>query len=201
MRKLHVFLLVYTVAVLIWSAIAPHDYFTWVLEVFPGVFGMVFLLAFYEKFRFTDIAYILIALHCTILFAGGKWTYAENVWFEWIKEAMNLDRNYYDRLGHFMQGFVPALIAREILERRNVAKSFGWLVFTVISFCLAVSAFYELIEFVTAKILGSTADEFLGSQGDIWDAQWDMTMALIGSVTYFLTIGWYHGKRIRAIMK
>jgi putative membrane protein len=138
-----------------WSAIRPHDYFTWMLEVFPAIIGAVILAATYRRFRFTTLVYVLIAVHMVILMIGGHYTYAEVPFGNWIRDQFGLSRNHYDRLGHFAQGFVPAMIAREVLLRLKVLKRGWWLIVFVVSMCLAVSALYELIEWVVSALTGS----------------------------------------------
>lgn len=165
------------------SAVRPHDYFTWFLEVLPGILLILVLIGTYRSFQFTSMTYTFIWLHMLILIIGGHYTYAEVPLFNWIRDEWGLDRNYYDRLGHFAQGFVPALMAREILWRHVGVTKHGWLALLVVSVCLAFSAFYELLEFLVARLTGTAAEAFLGTQGDVWDTQWDMTLALIGAIT------------------
>ena len=171
-------------AVLIWSGIAPKDYFTWSLEVAPALIGLVILTATYQKFTLSKLTYGLILLHCIILMIGGHYTYAEVPLFDTFAEWFGWSRNHYDKVGHFIQGFVPAAIARELLLRLNVVKNERWRVLLVVSFCLAFSALYELIEWWTALAIGEDAEAFLGTQGYIWDTQSDMFLALIGSAVF-----------------
>ncbi len=173
-------------AVLTWSAIAPKDYFTWVLEVAPAIIGLMVLIASYRKFPLSKLTYGLILLHCVILMIGGHYTYAEVPLFDTFAEWFGWGRNHYDKLGHFVQGFVPAAIARELLLRLKVVKNERWLVLFVVSFCLAFSALYELIEWWAALAVGEDAEAFLGTQGYIWDTQSDMFLALIGSVVFLI---------------
>lgn len=168
--------------VALWSVVRPHDYFTWFLEVFPALAGFAVLAFTYPRFRFTHLVYFLIVLHAIVLFIGGHYTYAEVPLFNWVRDHFHQSRNNYDRVGHFMQGFVPAFIAREILWRRQVIRRKGWLAFIVVCICLAISALYELFEWRVAVGTGSAADAFLGTQGDPWDTQEDMATALIGAV-------------------
>src|SRR5258708_15136487 len=163
--------------VLAWSVIRPHDYFTWILEVFPAILALAALAITYRRFQFTSFVYLLITLHACILFVGGHYTYAEVPLFNWIRDHFHLARNDYDRVGHFAQGFVPALVAREVLLRRKIVLRRGWLFFIVLSICLAVSATYELLEWRGAVGTWSAADAFLGTQGDPWDTQVDMATA------------------------
>lgn len=173
-------------AVLIWSGIMPKNYFTWVLEVAPALIGLGILAATYDKFTLSRLTYCLILLHCIVLMIGGHYTYAEVPLFDTIANWFGWERNHYDKLGHFVQGFVPACIAREILLRFNVVKNERWLSILVMSVCLAFSAFYELVEWWVALAVGSDAESFLGTQGYVWDTQSDMFMALIGSAVFLL---------------
>ena len=169
-------------AVLAWSAIHPKDRFTWFLEVLPALLAWPLLAFFYGRLRFTSLTYTFIALHMVVLMVGGHYTYAEVPPFDWLRDTFHLARNNYDRLGHLMQGLVPALIAREVLLRTSPLKRGKWLFVLVTCVCLAISALYELFEWGTAEATGSAADAFLGTQGDPWDTQWDMVMALTGSL-------------------
>ncbi len=170
--------------VLIWSGIAPKNYFTWFLEVAPALIGLSILAATYHKLTLSRLTYFLILLHCIVLMIGGHYTYAEVPLFDTVANWFGWERNHYDKLGHFVQGFVPACIAREILLRLNVVKNERWLLVFVLSVCLAFSAFYELIEWWVALAVGSDAESFLGTQGYVWDTQSDMFMALIGSAVF-----------------
>ncbi|HOZ55774.1 MAG: Inner membrane protein YjdF [Parcubacteria group bacterium ADurb.Bin316] len=180
-KKYKILLLIIFLAALLWSAINPKDYFTWFLEVFPAVIGLIILIVIDKKFELTRLLYFLILLEGLILVIGGHYTYAEMPLFNWLKDVFDLGRNYYDRLGHLMQGLVPALIAREVLIRKNVLKPGAWLYFIVVCICLAISAFYEFIEWWVAVASGTAAEAFLGTQGDTWDTQWDMFMAFVGA--------------------
>jgi putative membrane protein len=174
--------------VFVWSGWLPKDRMTWVLEVFPVMVAVPVLLATRRRFPLTTLAYCLIAVHATILMVGGKYTYAEVPLFDWIRDVFHFARNHYDRLGHFAQGFVPALVAREILLRKTPLRRGGWLFFLVTCVCLAISAVYELIEWSTAAATGSAADAFLGTQGDPWDTQKDMLFAGIGAIVGQLSL-------------
>jgi putative membrane protein len=185
--------------VFLWSAVRPHDYFTWILEVAPALAAVGLLVFTYPRFRFTLLAYWLIAIHAAILFIGGHYTYAQVPLGEWIRSAFDLTRNHYDRLGHFAQGFVPAIIGREILLRRSPLKEGAWLRFLVLCVCLAISATYELFEWRVAVLTGSHAEDFLGTQGDPWDTQKDMATALIGAVTALLFLSRWHDRQLRAM--
>jgi len=185
-------------ATLLWSAIAPKDYLTWFLEVLPAVIGAVILLFTYYSFRLTPLLYVLILLHCVILMIGGHYTYAEVPLFDTIKDIFNLDRNNYDKVGHFAQGFVPAILAREILIRKQVVNGKTWLNTFIISICLAFSAFYELIEWWVAILSGENAEAFLGTQGYIWDTQSDMAIALVGAICAIVFLAKYHDKQLNS---
>jgi len=184
-------------AVLIWSGIGPKDYVTWGLEVFPAVLGGVVLWISRKRFPLTTLAYLLILFHCVILMVGGHYTYAEVPLGEWFREAFDGTRNNYDKLGHFAQGFIPALIARELMIRLNVFNSVAWRNFFIVCFCLAFSAFYELIEWWVALMSDEAADAFLGTQGYVWDTQSDMGWALFGAVLSLVLLGRWHDKQLR----
>ena len=187
-------------AVLVWSGVAPHDRFTWLLEVVPVLIGLPVLLATGRRFPLTPLLYLLLAAHACILMVGGKYTYAEVPLGFWVGEALGFARNHYDRLGHFAQGFVPAILAREILIRTSPLRGSRWLPWVVLAFCLAFSAFYELTEWWTALASGDASTAFLGTQGDVWDTQWDMCMALIGAATALLTLSHLHDRQLRAFL-
>jgi putative membrane protein len=195
-RSYELTLLIVLSVVLVWSGISPHDRFTWVLEVFPVLIGIPALMYLYPRFRFTPLVTTLIALHAVILMVGGKYTYAEVPLGFWLQESFGLARNHYDRIGHFAQGFIPAMVAREILIRRSPLKGSRWLPFLVLCACLALSALYELIEFWTALATGQAAEAFLGTQGDPWDTQWDMMLALIGAITALLVFSRWHDRQL-----
>ena len=195
----HLALLSLVGAVTIWSGWQPYDRFTWWLEVSPVFAGIAILLATYRRFRFTTLCYALIALHMCVLCVGGHYSYARVPAFDWLRPIFGWERNHYDRLGHLMQGFVPAIIAREVLVRFDVIKQTKWLPFLVVSICLAISSFYELAEWWTALISGSAADDFLGSQGDVWDTQSDMCLALIGAVSALAFLSYFHDRGLRKI--
>lgn len=184
--------------VLAWSAIRPHDYSTWVLEVLPAVIGFAVLAATRGRFPLTRLTYGLILVHCVILMVGGHYTYAEVPLFERLGDLTG-GRNDYDKLGHLAQGFVPAIITREILIRLEVVNGRGWLGFIIVCICLAVSAAYELIEWLVAAISGSSAVAFLGTQGYVWDTQSDMAWALGGAVLSLATLGRLHDRQLAAL--
>ncbi|HEV8647064.1 MAG TPA: DUF2238 domain-containing protein [Burkholderiales bacterium] len=185
--------------ILVWSGINPKVHFVWFLEVFPAIVGAVVLVAIYPRVKLTMLVYCLIWLHALVLMLGGHWTYAEMPLFSWVRDEYGLARNYYDRVGHIMQGFVPAIIAREILLRNGVVKGRGWMFFIVTCICLAVSAFYEFIEWWVAIASGSAADEFLATQGDIWDTQWDMFLALCGAIASQLILTRWHDRQLASM--
>ena len=188
--------LVVFVSALLWSVWQPVSYFIWLLEVAPALIGMLVLLATYRHFPLTRLLYALILLHMIILMIGGHYTYAEMPLFNQMKDMFGWSRNYYDRVGHFAQGFVPAMIAREILIRKAVVRGHAWLFFIVLCICLAISASYELIEWWVSVATGEKADAFLGTQGDVWDTQWDMFLALCGAVVSQLWLGKRHQRAI-----
>lgn len=182
--------------VFVWSAINPHDRVTWWLEVLPAIIGLPILFITYKQFPLTPLLYILMLLHAIILIVGGHYTYAEVPWFNWLRDTYDLGRNYYDWVGHFAQGFVPAIIAREILLRKKVVQQQAWLFFIVCCICLSISACYEFIEWWVAVASGIAAEAFLGTQGDIWDTQWDMFIALIGAMSAQIFLNRYHDQQL-----
>jgi putative membrane protein len=183
-------------SVLIWSGINPKDYLTWLLETAPAMMAFIVLMVTRQRFPLTDLAYGLILLLSLILMIGGHYTYAEVPLFDWFKGVFNQDRNNFDKLGHFAQGFVPAIIAREIIIRNQVLKNGNWLNFFVICICLAISAFYELIEWWVAIISKEAAESFLGTQGYVWDTQSDMALALLGAMVALVTLKQVHDRQI-----
>jgi putative membrane protein len=184
---------------LVISAIGPRDRITWWLEVAPVLLAAPLLFASARRFPLTHLVYVLIAIHALILILGGHYTYAQVPLGSWLQDAFDLARNPYDRIGHFAQGFVPAMIAREILLRQTPLRRGGWLFFIVCSICLAISACYEFIEWWTALIGGGSAEAFLGMQGDVWDTQWDMFMALCGSIAAQLLLSRAHDRGLAGI--
>jgi len=198
-RTSHLALLLMVAIVFCWSGWQPYDRFTWWLEVSPGLAGIVLLLATYRRFPFTTLCYTLIAFHISILCVGGHYTYARVPVFDWLRPIFGWQRNHFDRLGHFAQGFVPAMIAREMFIRLNVVQRKRWIPFLVVSVCLAISAFYELIEWWTAISSGSASNDFIGSQGDVWDTQEDMFFALIGAVCAVTLFSHFHDRALRKI--
>lgn len=185
---------------LIISGIDPvADRYTWLLETLPVMIGLVLLSLTWQRFPLTLLLCRLLALHAIILMIGGYYTYAEVPLFTWLQEAFDLSRNHYDRVGHFVQGFVPAILAREILLRRSPLQRGRWLSFVVISICLAFSAFYELIEWWVALMSDEAAEAFLGTQGDPWDTQTDMFLALIGASISLLLLSRRHDRQLAAM--
>jgi len=194
--RFHVALLLAGIAVLAWSGYRPKDYFTWILEVAPAIIAGVVLVALYSRFRFTDLVYALILAHAVILMIGGHYTYAEMPLFSWLRDEFGLARNYYDRVGHVAQGFVPAMIAREILLRNRVVNGRRWLFFVICCVALAISALYEFLEWWVAIASGTAAEAFLATQGDVWDTQWDMFLAFIGAIAAQLGLGALHDRQL-----
>ena len=182
--------------VFIWSGINPKDQFTWLLEVLPAIIGVVVMAMTYKTFKLTPLVYILILIHCIVLMIGGHYTYADVPFFDYLKDLFNFTRNNYDKVGHFVQGFVPALITREILIRKNVIPDINWRNFFILCFCLGFSAFYELIEWWVALASGEDAVAFLGTQGYIWDTQSDMGLALLGAISGLITLSKLHDKQL-----
>jgi len=184
-------------AVFMWSGTHPRDVATWWLEVMPVIIGVPILVATYRRFPLTSLAYVLIWLHAIILMVGGHYTYAEMPLFNWIRDAFALSRNHYDRVGHFAQGFVPAILAREVLLRTSPLRPGKWLFFLVCCVALAISAFYELVEWWAALLTSpETGTAFLGTQGDVWDTQWDMALALVGAICSQLFLGRLHDAQL-----
>ena len=184
---------------LAWSGWQPHDYPTWWLEVAPALAALLALLVTRRRFPLTSLAYWLILLHAVILMIGGHYTYAEVPLGDWVRDWLGGDRNNYDKLGHLAQGFIPAIVIREILIRNRVVARRGWLSLIVISMCLAVSAFYELIEWWVALLSREAAESFLGTQGYAWDTQSDMFLAMLGAGLAIVLLGRAHDRQIRAL--
>jgi len=185
--------------VFIWSGIGPKDQFTWFLEVLPALIGLVLMVVSFKQFPLTRLLYNLILLHCIVLMVGGHYTYAEVPLFDSLANWMGSERNNYDKVGHFFQGFVPALLAREILIRKSIVNGKTWLNVIIVSICLAFSAFYELIEWWVAIASGENAEAFLGTQGYIWDTQSDMALALIGAIISMIVLAKYHDSQLAKI--
>ncbi|MCW8821368.1 MAG: DUF2238 domain-containing protein [Sulfurovum sp.] len=185
------------VPVFVWSAVLPKDPFTWFLEVMPVFIGLLILALTHKKFPLTPLLYTLILIHMIILMVGGHYTYAEVPFFDWIKEVFEQSRNNYDKVGHFAQGFIPAILAREILIRKKIVQGAKiWLNYIILSIILAFSAFYELVEWWVALAVGEDAEAFLGTQGYIWDTQSDMGYALFGGIVSLLVLSKLHDKQL-----
>jgi putative membrane protein len=185
--------------VLIWSGIMPKDRITWWLEVLPAIAAVIILAATYKRFPLTVLVYVLILIHSVILMVGGHFTYAEVPYFDWLWEMLGQARNNYDKIGHFAQGFIPAIIAREILIRHGVVNGPRWRAFIIVSICLAISAFYELIEWWAALVSSESAEAFLGTQGYVWDTQSDMGLALLGAIMALFLLSGLHDRQLRQL--
>src|SRR3569833_1108909 len=195
MKKYYILIILFFVG-LIGSAISPQDYFTWILEVFPAIIGLAILLITFRRFRFTYLTYCFILVHCWILFVGGHYTYAQVPLFDWIKDIFHQGRNNYDKLGHFAQGFVPAIIVREVFIRNQVIQNKRWTAFLTVTVCMAISMCYEFLEWFVSVVSGSSGDSFLGTQGDVWDTQSDMLFATIGAICMVTFISKIHDRQI-----
>ncbi|MGF9769552.1 DUF2238 domain-containing protein [Bacillus albus] len=197
-KMIHLFLLLIVTAVFIWSVIKPARYSTWAAEATPAVLGLIIIIATYNKFRLTTLSYIIISILAIIMFIGGHYTYSKVPLFNWIKDAFDLNRNHYDRFGHLIKGLFTIVI-REVLLRKNQLTEGPWLVTIIISISLAIAALYEIIEWIAFKITkgGTAAKDFLGKQGDMWDAQWDMSLALVGSILALLTLSTLHNRLLK----
>lgn len=198
MRKLRepiVQLLLASAALLVWSAIRPFAYDVWLFEIAAGAIGLVVLAATWRRFRFSGLAYLLVGFHFAILAVAAKYTYAEMPLFNWLRDALGLARNHYDRVGHFAQGFVPAILAREVFLRTSGLRPGKMLAFLTVCFCLAFSAFWELLEWwMVVFLYPASGQEWLGTQGDVWDAHWDMFLCLIGAVVALLLLSRAHDR-------
>ncbi|MFT5768857.1 MAG: putative membrane protein [Lysobacterales bacterium] len=186
-------------AALIWSAINPHDMVTWWLEVLPAMIGLGLMIVTRSSFPLTPLLYVLVLVHSVILMVGGHYTYAEVPLGDWLQAISGGERNNYDKLGHFAQGFIPAILAREILVRKEVINVQAWLGIIVVSICLAFSAFYELLEWAAALLSEQGAEAFLGTQGYVWDTQSDMLWALSGAILSLLLLSGLHDRQIAAL--
>lgn len=198
MRKIQILIILFLVGLSI-SAIQPHDYFTWFLEVFPAIIGFIILSVTYKNFQFTFFTYCFILIHCYILFIGGHYTYAEVPLFDWIKETFHQSRNNYDKVGHFAQGFIPAMIVRELFVRKNIISTKGWLNFLVVCVCVSISAFYEFLEWFVAEMTGESADAFLGTQGYAWDTQSDILYATMGAITMLILFSKIQDRQMKSL--
>jgi len=194
-------LLAATGLVLAWSGIGPFDRGTWWLEVLPVLIGAPILIGTFTRFRLSPLLYRLLFLHAVVLIVGGHYTYARVPAGFWAQDLLDLSRNHYDRIGHFVQGFVPAILAREILLRRSPLEQGKWLFFLVASVCLAFSAFYEMIEWWAALVWGGSAEAFLATQGDVWDTQWDMFLALLGTLSSQILLARAHDRSLAAVLQ
>jgi putative membrane protein len=188
-------------SVLGWSAIGPADRITWWMEVIPAIIGLAVLIATRKRFPLTPLVYFLILIHAVILMVGGHYTYAEVPIGDWWREFSGGDRNNYDKLGHLAQGFIPLMIAREILIRNSVVAVKGWLNFLLVCVVLAISAFYELIEWWAALLSSEAAESFLGTQGYVWDTQSDMLWALSGAILALVLLSKPHDRQIALLAK
>lgn len=197
MRQI-VWLLIF-LSVLTWSGINPKDTYTWLLEVLPALIALVLLAWTRNSFPLTPLAYQLILVHSIILMIGGHYTYAEVPLFDSLGELFGSTRNNYDKVGHFAQGFIPAVLARELLLRKNVVLGKGWRNFIIVSICLAISAFYELIEWWVALLSEEAAESFLGTQGFVWDTQSDMAFALLGAICALLLLASLHDRQLQRL--
>ena len=197
--KLNLFYSLSFLALLIWSGIAPYDRFTWFLEVLPALMGLAALALTYRRFRLTRLVYLLIWVHAIILVIGGHYTYARVPLFDWLSQTYDLGRNNYDKVGHLAQGFIPAMVTREVIMRNRVVIRRGWTAFLVVCVCLALSAFYELIEWWTAVFTGTAAEDFLGTQGYVWDTQSDMALCLLGALLSLALLSRLHDRQMAAL--
>ena len=195
MRKYWIFIVLFWIGFSV-SAIQPHDYFTWILEVFPALLALVVFTYTFNKFRFSTLTYVFLLIHCFILFVGGHYTYAEVPLFDWIKELFHQSRNNYDKVGHFAKGFVPEMVIREIFVRFDVIKLKSWIPVLTVCVCLSISACYEFFEWFVAVVSGQSAEAFLGTQGDIWDTQSDMLFATIGAICMVIFVAKLQDKMI-----
>jgi putative membrane protein len=198
-RRYHSVLLAALAVVFVWSVMHPHDLFTWLLEALPVIIGLPILLVTYRRFPLSRLAYGLLLIHAVILLVGAHYTYAEMPLFSWLRDTYDLDRNYYDRLGHIAQGFIPAIVVREILLRQSPLQPGKWLGLIVLSICLAISALYEMLEWWVAVASGSDAVAFLATQGDVWDTQWDMFLCLLGAIASLILLSRWHDKSLQRL--
>ncbi|MGE7431676.1 DUF2238 domain-containing protein [Bacillus thuringiensis] len=197
-KMIYLFLLLVVTAVFIWSVIRPARYSTWAAEAIPAFLGLIIIIAMYNRFRFTTLSYIIIAILAIIMFVGGHYTYSKVPLFNWIKDVFDLNRNHYDRFGHLIKGLFT-IVVREILLRKTQLTKGPWLVTISISISLAIAALYEIIEWLAFNVAkgGRAAKDFLGTQGDIWDAQWDMSLTLVGSILALLTLSTLHNRLLK----
>ncbi|ARD21067.1 MULTISPECIES: DUF2238 domain-containing protein [Shewanella] len=198
MNKKVIWLVIYC-SVLCWSVISPKDMFTWWLEALPALLAIPILFFTRNKFPLTSLSYLLILIHCCVLLVGAKYTYAEVPLFDWLAQLMDSDRNNYDKVGHLAQGFIPVMLAREVMLRNHVLQPGYWCQFLSVCFVLAFSAFYELIEWWVALLTGEDAEAFLGTQGYVWDTQSDMFMALVGGISALVLLTGLHNKQLASL--
>lgn len=189
-------LLLLLAVVFLWSAVKPADWFTWTLEMFPVILALLVLIPTYRRFCLTNLSYTLIFIHAVILLVGAHYTYAQVPLFNWIKSIFDLSRNHYDRIGHLAQGFVPAVVVREVLMRTSPLKTSKWLIPVILAFCLGVSAVYEVLEWAVAELSGTAAEAFLGTQGDVWDTQKDMFFCLVGAIASLVMLSRWHNRQL-----
>ncbi|NNF51814.1 MAG: DUF2238 domain-containing protein [Gammaproteobacteria bacterium] len=194
--RLPLVLLAFTILALAVSAIRPFDWLTWVMETAPVIIAIPLLLFTWNRFPLTPLLYVLIFVHALVLILGAHYSYARVPPGFWVQEWFDFERNHYDRLGHIAQGFIPAILAREILLRHKVVRGSAWLFVVVTAICLAFSAFYEMLEWWAALIAGDGATEFLATQGDVWDTQWDMFLALCGAMVSQILLGRWHNRQL-----
>ncbi|MGG1571987.1 DUF2238 domain-containing protein [Fictibacillus sp. NRS-1165] len=205
LTKIHLFLLIAVTAVFIWSVIKPAGYLIWVLEVSPAIVGLIIVISTYNRFRLTTLSYFIIAILAVLMFVGGHYTYSKVPLFNWIKDVFDLNRNHYDRFGHFLKGFFTIVITEMLLRKTPLTKG-PWLVAIAISISLAIASLYEIVEWLFAAISkniqgGKAAKEFLGRQGDIWDAEWDMLLVLLGSILALLIFSKLHNWLLKNELK
>lgn len=198
MKSIYIMLIVFS-GTFFWSIINPKEGFTCFLEIIPALIGVSILAFTFKKFRFTNFTYFLILIHCIILFIGGHYTYAEVPLFDYIKDVFHQSRNNYDKVGHFAQGLIPAMIIRELFIRKNVIANKSFFNFIIVSICLAISAAYEWIEWAVSLLSGDEGDAFLGTQGYIWDTQSDMLFATIGAITGLVLFSKTQDKQIKTL--
>lgn len=195
-KIIHFLLLLLVTAVFIWSVIQPEGYLIWLMEVLPAMVVLIILISIYNKFRLTTLSYIIIAILSITMFIGAHYTYSKVPLFNWIKDYFDLNRNHYDRFGHFLKGLFTIVI-REILIRKTPLTKGPWLSAVTLSFALAIGALYEIIEWLASILGGKASKDFLGTQGDFWDAQWDMSLTLLGSIIVLLSLSKLHNKLLR----
>jgi putative membrane protein len=193
--RLHLFLLIMVIAVLVWSSINPSGYPIWVLEVGPSVISVIIIVLYYRKIRFTTLTYTIIALLSILTFIGGHFTYDDVPLFEWLKETYDLKRNHYDRLGHFFKGAL-FIVFREVLILKTSLNTGKWVQFLAVSITLSLAAIYEIVEWIVSILSNKTSQDFVGAQGDVWDAQWDMALTFLGSLLAMLFLTRWHNRQI-----